>query len=205
MLNLNNKMLCLFHNNSFIKEAYIGSSQILGFVKTLSYNSDDERVSCSGYDGSNFNSNGYLIYNAVCSKLTCGFINIWEPKGSYDLVDIYIKEIGTDKQLYKYSVSVSQYSSLSNFTLKFTLYDANDNQLKTTSWTTDYGFGRTMDIFTYDFTTDQWIFQFSEGNQGGNTISYEIKTKYKPCYVQIYNKSNRNDTRCINAKVLIQS
>ena len=205
MIYKGNKHALNLIGNKFIKEAYLGNKQLLGFNKTLYYNSDDSRVDCAGYNGEDFSKGGYLIYNAICSKLTAGVINIWDPGGKYNMVDVYIREFGTGNQLYRYNISVSAYSSLSNFTLKFTLYNASGSELKSTTWKTDYAFGSSFTLFEYSFETNQWLFQFISGN----SYNYEPQTlaingDYVPCFIQAYNVSGRNGARVMRLNATIQ-
>ena len=194
MLNNGNKYICPYIKDKFIKDIYLGSNNILGFNKNLSWNTDDSRVVKSGYNGEYFSANGYLNFNAVCKSLSLG-IGYWNPSGTfYDLIEIKIYNIdftASKKLLYVYHIQVNSYTSLSNFNYHFELYDGSLTKLKETNWKTDYAFSRTFKPIDYDFVNNQWIFNFISGSNNGSIDTYYINERYQPFRLEIENTSGK--------------
>lgn len=203
--------ICPFLKDKFIKEAYFGTQKILGFdtSNTLSTYGEDERFQIAKYDYDNgeFYAGGYAKLNAVCSRFGGGVINIWDPGGKYDMIDVYIKNFTTGEQLFRYRISVSAYSSLSNFTLKFEVFDANNTSLKSTTWKTDYAFGSSFNVFEYDFTNNKWIFTllYTGSYSSGRPTTLEVSSPYVPCRVEVYNISGRNGARFRMNNIVVQN
>lgn len=203
--------ICPFLKDKFIKEAYLGTQKILGFDtnNTLSTYGEDERFQIVNYDKEygDFYAGGYAKLNAVCTKFGGGVINIWDPGGSYNLVDIYIKNIVTGAQLFRYRVSVSAYKSLSDFTLKFEVFDANDKSLASNTWRTDYGFSSSFRVFEYDFTNNKWLFDliYTGSYSSGRITTHSVSSPYVPCKVEVYNISGRNGARFRMNNIVVQN
>lgn len=192
MLNNGNKYICPYIKDKFIKDVYLGSKNVLGFNKTLKHNSDDSRIVKSGYDGQYFSPNGYINFNAVCKSLSLGIGNVWNPGGTfYDLVEIRVYDFDftlNRKLLYLYRIQINSYSSLSNFTYHFELFNGSLTKLKETNWKTDYAFGFSFKPIDYDFVNNRWVFKF---NNGGSMDTYYINEPYQPFRLEIENTSGK--------------
>lgn len=203
--------ICPFLKDKFIKEAYLGTQKILGFDpnNTLSTYGEDERFQIVNYNHeyNEFYAGGYAKLNAVCSRFGCGVINAWDPGGKYDMIDVYIKNIVTGAQLYRYRISVSAYKSLSDFTLKFEVFDANNTSIASSTWRTDYGFGSSFNIFEYDFTNNKWIFTllYTGSYSSSRETKHEVSAPYVPCKVEVYNISGRNGARFFMRNIVVQN
>lgn len=195
MLNNGNKYICPYIKDKFIKDIYLGSNNVLGFNKTLYYSDNDSRIVKSGYDGEYFSANGYINFNAVCKSLRLGIGNIWSPGGTfYDLVEIRVYDLDFTqyrKLLYYYRIQVSSYSSSSNFTYHFELFNGSLNKLKETNWKTDYAFGNSFNPIDYDFTNNRWVFKFPSGSGSGAPETYYINEPYQPFRLEIENTSGK--------------
>lgn len=186
--------LILLLGNEFIKDVYLGNDQILGFNNQYSLNDEDTRINKYNLIEEDFdfylNTNGYIKFNGVCCKLICGMGGVYSPGGASNFLDIYIKDFN-ENILYRYNITVSSFTNVSKFTYKFTLFDSEDVQIKSTEWTTDYAFSSTFDIFKYDFEHKQWIFEFISGGPSSSKQTYSVMRKYMPCKIEINNVANK--------------
>ena len=206
MLNDGDKYICPYIKDKFIKDIYLGSSNVLGFNKNLSWNTDDSRIVKNGYDGEYFSPNGYINFNAVCKSLSLGLGNVWDPGGTfYDLVEIRVYDFDFTqyrKLLYSYTIQVSSYSNSGNFNYHFELFDGNLNKLKETNWKTDYAYSKTITVINYDFVNNRWVFNFVSGSDNGSIVTYYINERYQPFRLEIENTSGKTSkVRSISVEI----
>lgn len=192
MIKLNDEFV-VFPN---VKEAYFGENKVLGFDTELDYDSSDGRVKTSGvsrYDFSkcNFINTGFIKFNAICSCLNIGLLGVVDPGGTRNGLDIYLKNFFTDEILFRYRISCSRYSSLSDFTLKCELYKGNNQLLSSGEWNTDYAFGSNGKI-EYDFGQKLYKFPILRKGNVGFITTYSYNSEYIPTKIEVINNSGKN-------------
>lgn len=188
------KYLLPFAGSKFIKEIYFGSSQLLGFNKSIQLvkNKDDrvEVSDCSIKNSVDFviGAGGYTNVNAPCSQLTLG-IGYYNPETVNKGIYINFIDMLTNKTIFQYQIYISSYSSIGNLTYRSYLKNESGTILKSTDWSTSATFSRSFDLFKYDFDNGKWVFTFSEGSDNGSNSTYTTSRAFVPVKIKIGSSS----------------
>ena len=194
--------------SKFVKEAYYGNKQLLGFNQTVSPDSSstDSNVKVYNFSEDKFGSGGYIQFNYVCSKLNFKMGKMSWIKTSRNLLNIFFKDL-SGKTIFKININMTSQSSRDYAsTYVTTLYDENNSILRQTTWNTYADYSYSFDMFEYDFNTKKYIFKIVEtgSNSAGKASTYEVSREYTPMMIRIENAHSGDNGYIIWAVATVQ-
>ena len=139
------------------------------------------------------------VVDSMCIMTNASYAEYGIPTGS-DSYHIILSNALTGKQVFKFAIRATSATSAIDYVFKVSVYDENDTEIVTTSYTAMSG-GISDIMFKYDFAGDNHgSYYLGLKNSNGEIKSAHVVTPYQPLKLQIKNVSGRATLPSISFK-----